>query len=722
MEPGAGAVRRRSVRRLWAGAVLGGLALSLVPRPTGAQEPAGTRIEVEAGYGGLYLPGRRLPVTVTVTADRLVRGSIEVAIPGQPVTWSIDVEVAGGGTSDFLVVVPTPPMEQLRRIDVRLTGAGRAISEQVDVDALEDVQLVGLLPEVRPADLPEPLNLPMDAGTARFVALDPDDLATGGVLDPVGTVVTGRAELGRLDAGSRAQVLDWVDRGGRLVVDTEPGGDVAGLPDEWQPGPSGRVGAGLGEVRTSGGSAAAGRWTEVVEPTPTVSTADLMQMGGPSWAQIEPVSDSVARDAGLSSLDLPWLLFFLLGYVALVGPVTWLVLRRRRASLGWVVVPVLAAVFTAGSFAIGSDLREGTTAAHGTVLETGPAGTRATTVLGLVSRNGRDGQGSFPAGWTAGGIDTTFFGPGAVRAESDLAVRSGGGGVQATVPLGAGSFGALRASGPADSDGGLVVEARSEGDAVVGTVRNDLPFEVLDAGVLLGRSAQRIGRIDAGATEEFRFTGSELGGRDPFSPPEATLWPGESGYGPRPQFDSVVNLGIWNEVHLALGPNAKARGVVSVVGWTRSLATPGSVEGEDDPIGRSAVVGRAPVVSADGSVAAGSVHRELVRGPDAIELPDVDAPLRTVGTLWRFALPAGAGTPALRLDMPGYLGRADVWDGTQWVTVVDNLEQAGNGDIMQVRTGDLPAGAVQDGVVWVRGWLLTDFGGFEGGGLEVRQS
>lgn len=724
MEPSTGDGRPTAVRRLWAGVVVGGLALVALPAPVDAQEAAGTSIEVDAGYGGTYLVGRRLPVHVTVRADRLVRGSIEVTVPTQPGSWGIDVEVPGGGVSDFVVVVPTPPAVDLREIDVRLVGAGEPITAEAELDPLTDEQLVGLLPELAPPDLPEPLALAMDAGTARFVALDADTLAVPGVLDPLGTLVVGPQELTRLAPEARALVLDWVDRGGRLLVDAPTGTPVAGVPDEWQPGDGGRVGAGLGEIRLTAGGAAAGLWAEIIEPTPTASLVDLTTFGGFNMAQLEAVGDAVARDAGLSALDLPWLLAFLAAYVVLVGPVGWLLLRGRRAAIGWIAIPVVAGLFTAGSFVVGADLRSGTTAAHGTVLETGPAGTRATTVLGLVSRNGRDGRGSFPSGWTAGGVDNSFFGGQLLPVESDLAVRSTGGGVQATVPLAAGGFGVLRGSGPADDDGGLVVEAHTEGNTIVGTVHNGLPYAVDDAGVMLGRDTEQLGRVDAGETAQFRFEGRELDQRDPYSPPEASLWPAEAGYGAQPRFDSGVNLALWNEAHLALGPNARTRGVVTVVGWTRSVDTPAAVAGEGRPLGRSAVVGRAQVTSGDGSIAPGSAHREMVRGPMAVELPDDGVAARVEGAVFRFSLPAGAGAPALTLDVPAYLGRVDAWNGASWVPVDDELDNANNfnGDISRVREVALPPELVVNGVVWVRGWLLADFGGFDGAGLEVRQT
>lgn len=696
-----------------------GVATTLVPTPATAQQAEGLRIEAEAGYGGGYIPGRRLPVHVTVRTDRLVRGALEVRLPQQSGSWGFDVEVPGGGVHDFVVVVPTGSTFEVHDVEVRLVAAGGTATAEAEVDALTDGQLVGLLPAVTPADVPAPLPLLLDAGSARFVAVGRDDLQVEGALDPLGTLVGGPDELGRLTAAARASVLDWVDRGGRLVVDAAPGAPIAGLPDVWQPDGDGRRAAGLGEVRVSGGAAAAGRWAELVEPTPSTSYVDLAATGGINVAQFEAVGSAVARDAGLDALELPWLLVFLGAYVVLVGPVSWLVLRRRRAALGWIGVPAIAALFTAGSFVVGSDLRSGTTAAHGTVLETGPGGSRATSVLGLVSRNGSDGRGTFPATWTAGSVDLGWFG--GPTPQSGLAVRSSAGAVGATVPLAAGGFGVVRGAGPVEVDGGLVVRARSEGGAVVGTVRNDLPFAVEAAGAMLGRDTDQLGRIEPGATAGFRFDGAELRQRDPYAPPEAALWPAEAGYGSQPRVDSVVNLPLWNDVHMALGPNARTRGIVTVVGWTRAYEGPATAGGDAGLAGRSAVVGRAPVASGDGSVAPGSTHRELVRGPEGMDLPDDGVAARVGGALWRFALPEGAAIGPLALDIPGYIGRADVWDGSGWATVYDDLASGNqfNGDISRVRRAAVPREAAAGGVVWVRGWLLLDFGGFDGAGLDL---
>ena len=466
VEPDGAVERRRHVQRtrnprvrLLIGVLAVGAAVgaALPGGAAGAQQDgqgaAGVELEASAGFAGRYLVGRRLPITVDITADRLVRGTVEVQIDGLQGTWSVPVEVPGGSSKEVVLVVPTPAGFAVREVDVTLRDGGDEVaSTQPEVEGLAEDELVGLLPGALPADLPEPVTLPGEVGTARFVRVELEQLAIPGLLDPIGTVVAGADEVGRLDAAGRAELLSWTDRGGRLVVDSAPSATVAGLPDDWQPDGQARRVAGLGEVRASSGRAAAGDWDAVVEATPTVSSQELAAFGW--WGSGESLSDSLARDAGLDALDLPWLAGFVIAYIALCGPVAYFALRGRR-NLGWVVVPGLAVVFTAAAFVVGDDLRAGTTTSHGTVLEVSSAGSRATTVVGAVSRSGADGEATFPAGWTVAPLDSTALG---IDAGGPIAVTTTPDGAQAAIPLAAGDFGVARGTGPvaaAGDDGAL---------------------------------------------------------------------------------------------------------------------------------------------------------------------------------------------------------------------------------------------------------------------------
>src|SRR5690606_31119908 len=144
------------------------------------------------------------------------------------------------------------------------------------------------------------------------------------------------------------------------------------------------------------------------------------------------------------------LLAFLVAYVVVVGPLTFVLLRRMlRTGLAWVAVPTVAVLFTAVAFGAGSSLRSGSRAAHGTVVQTSPLGYRVVSYVGLVPRDGADPTALFPVGWQVGGI-----GPGMVRGwmigdttgggqvdSGAVVVQGDGGRPGVQLPLSPGDFG-----------------------------------------------------------------------------------------------------------------------------------------------------------------------------------------------------------------------------------------------------------------------------------------
>ncbi len=86
----------------------------------------------------------------------------------------------------------------------------------------------------------------------------------------------------------------------------------------------------------------------------------------------------------LPSLALPpigGLLVLLFGYVVLVGPVNYVVLRRiDRREWAWITVPVLIVVFTVGSFGIGGLLRGSDVIVHEVGIVRGAPGVASATI------------------------------------------------------------------------------------------------------------------------------------------------------------------------------------------------------------------------------------------------------------------------------------------------------------------------------------------------------
>lgn len=72
-----------------------------------------------------------------------------------------------------------------------------------------------------------------------------------------------------------------------------------------------------------------------------------------SWV-INQLFYGISQDSLASALSPGRLLLLLLGYIILIGPVNWLILRKLdRREWAWLTIPVLALLFTTGAFAAG---------------------------------------------------------------------------------------------------------------------------------------------------------------------------------------------------------------------------------------------------------------------------------------------------------------------------------------------------------------------------------
>ena len=117
------------------------------------------------------------------------------------------------------------------------------------------------------------------------------------------------------------------------------------------------------------------------------------------------------------------------------------------------------------------------------------------------------------------------------------------------------------------------------------------------------------------------------------------------------------------------------------------------------------------------------MRREVLRGPEAVEVPDDDIIGGGLeGYLWRFTLPEGADAArGLRVSIPGYLARIDAWDGEQWVTV-DRRSGQFLGDLAAARIVAVPPEVVIDGRVLVRGFGMSDFGPTMAEGIDIYEA
>lgn len=616
----------------------------------GPAAAAGTTLEVSPGYAGADVPGQPVPVRVTVSADRLVRATLEVAVGSGAAPVAMAVEVPGGSQKQFLVVAPGS-YDRAPGVVVRLRENGRVVAGgDGQLQATSDQELVGLLPGVlHGRGVPGPAALAVDAGTARFAAVGEAELDSApGSLGPLSTLGMDTDELARMAPGARTGVLSWLQDGGRLLVDSGRGQPVPGLPDEWQPGARGRAAAGLGEVVATDGAMAASRWANLVEPSSRMATAGRF----PSDAS---VASSLAAAAGLRSPRLGWLVGYLALYVVLVGPVLFLaVRRRRRPELAWVAVPLVALLFSTGSYAVGRNLRTAAQLVHGTVLSSGPGGTTATSYVGVFSRGGRTIHIGFPAGASVlplAGRGAAGVGVTGVSVTSD--------GTDARVPLDAGQFGLVAAGGPAPGAAGLQVSSAvaQAGGGVTGTVRNVASFRVDDVAVFAGRDGVLVGSLAPGEQRNWTVANPIAAAR---GGAEFQVWNGKpSG----PESDVSWDPALWQAASRVAGSGFRAPGTVVAAGWTRDFVPAIRLDGRAaQPGGRTVVVTRSAVtLGAPDAQIDFAARAEVVRDPFSGSFGGGAGR----GSVVRFVLPDGAPTAGLILRYPP-LGSAELWQDGAW--------------------------------------------------------
>jgi hypothetical protein len=686
-----GTSTRRGRRRFGVAAALA-VAFAASLGVTAAPAHAATTLELDAGYAGMYAPGQPIPVRVRVAADRLLAADLAVAVDGAPT--SVAIEVPGATTKEFLVVVP-PAAAQSGPVTVtaRLAdGTRHPPVATTQLSAPGSTEVVGLLPgALAGRAVPGPAPLAVDAGTARFVALGPLELERApDSLRALGTIAAAGDELAREAPSVRNALLNWVESGGRLLLDERPGVPVEGLPDGWQPGSDGRASIGSGEIRLTDGAISAGRWAGLVEPTRRDSSLTV-RVGTP------PLGDLLASRAGFHVPRITWLVGFLIAYVALLGPGLYLLLRRRRPELGWLVIPLVSLVFAGASYGAGRGLREGTQLVHATLLATGRTGTTALAYLGVSSRAGGTAKLDYPPGWLVGGRDPSS------PASKVTEVRSTGSGSEGRLPLDAGQFAVVAARGPASVQGTLEVTAVSAADGVAtGTIRNATRLHLDGAAVVVGNGAVVVGGLAPGEQRDWRLANlGQVGG----PPAEFTIWGRTTGE------QTVMTESLWNAGQ-GEGLITRDLGSAVAMAWTNEYVPPVRVGGRAaTPSGTTLVVATTPVAASGPRASDVSVRADVVRTPG----PD------SRGTVVRFALPQtdhpiDPANLGVRLPTPV----AAVWTGDTWTDLPcppglcpTNVAPCVPGDPCAVNQGRavvngpgrevvLPSEALRDGVVYVR--------------------
>ena len=685
------------------------VAVALSPFVGVGPAAAETTLEIDAGYAGSFVPGQEVPIRVRISADRLVRGVLEVGVGtlenGIPV--ALPVEVPGGGQKQFLVTA-SAGLNQNPDVVARLRQDDRVVATgQTGLRAAGDTELVGLLPgALRGRSVPGVAPLSLDVGTARFAA-----------------VVGGRARRRPRPAWARCR--PWrptptSSAGSRLAPAREfcDGWSAAATFSSTRPRARRSPG-----FPTPGSPARAGelppawaRWWPSTAPSPPA--------GGQVWSS--PPDGGRCRAASAGSCPWPprwrpmpacgprrirWLVGFLVVYVVAVGPALFFAVRRRgRPELAWVAVPLVAVVFSTGSYVVGRNLRDAIQLVHASVLSAGPSGPVATTYLGVFSRAGETARVGFPEGWTTGPVATG----GVPVATPSLLTRTADG-PDLRLPLNAGQFGLAQAGGPAPDGSGLEVTATSgAGGRITGTVRNPTPFRLDAVAVFTGAAANLIGSLGPGEQRDYAVAANVGPGMGLGPGGEFDVW---GRFGPMPGADSPADFGLWQAATQMGGMNFLSPDSVVAAGWTRDFVPDVRVGGRTArPEGRTLVLGRQSITLAAQGVAATAARRDIVRDPFANR---AKGGFGGSGSVARFVLPADADTTKLTITSP--FGGAEIWVDGGWrmVTCEGIACRPPDRGVVRCPPGaecpaialpriapgaalNVPAAAVRDGVVYVR--------------------
>ncbi|HUQ77348.1 MAG TPA: hypothetical protein VM427_00565 [Patescibacteria group bacterium] len=300
--------------------------------------------------------GQSLEVTLVVDGKILLRNKVAVSIhdPGQLI---VGVVAENGqrisGTLDLpslqnqqpAVVVPLTVADLPGRIEA-WSALDRLIWQDVDASTLETDQLMALRGWLALGG-----RLVILGGSAGIGALAgfPDDLLP---YRPESTIDVAPASLASFLGPPPKGATDLPAMAGELIR----GRALATIGDR---AIAGQAGYGSGSVTILG-------------VDPTTGWIAESAVGRAVWPALIPArsegtvsmsddSQIVGAVSNLPSLALPplgGLIVLLVGYIALIGPINYLILRRiDRREWAWITMPVLIIGFAFGAYAFGSALR-----------------------------------------------------------------------------------------------------------------------------------------------------------------------------------------------------------------------------------------------------------------------------------------------------------------------------------------------------------------------------
>ncbi len=542
------------------------LALTLAPvgpasRPVAAA--AGVTLQANALLAGHGRVGSWMAIAVTVANDGpAITGELRINGGAQGRTrFGLPVDLPTGSRKSLEMYAQPPAFGQT--IDVSLvTAGGTAATAKVAYTVPDNAQLVvGVLAE-KPAPVVAALRLPpsINGTPTIIVQLTVDDLP-GRVeaWDPIDRLIWQDVDSSTLSKDQLEAMRGWLAGGGRLTIvgGTSGASSLAKLPDDLLPyrprattdispqalqdlvGPITStvqaIPAMTADRSTVRGRILAASGDQVIAAEETFGSGAVTLLGvDPTgdWLARTPASDAVwnrivpPRALGvqlvsgddsqllnalntLPSLALPpigGLLILLFGYILLVGPVNYLLLRRLdRREWAWVTMPFLVVGFAAAAYLYGNTLRGGQVIINSVAIVRGAPDTTAATAVayvGVFSPTREIYQLEIPGGAllsppTSGDMLSGFDG---TQNGGALDILQGDTARVRDLAVGYGALRAVRAEVPIAGPE-LSATLRLEGDRLKGTVTNKSTLTLEKPAVVVGGSVAVLADLAPGASQ-----------------------------------------------------------------------------------------------------------------------------------------------------------------------------------------------------------------------------
>jgi hypothetical protein len=485
----------------------------------------------------------------TVTGELRIAGGVDLRT-----RFGTPVELATGSRKEYLLYALPPTFGGNMTVEL-VSGSTSVAKAQVAIALHDPTQLVVGVVSENPSKIVGQLDLlpsqnGLQAAIAPLTVADlPERLQAWAALD---RLIWQDQDAAALTPGQLEALRGWIAGGGRLVIiGGTAGADVlSGFPDELLPyRPTalldvdpmalrpllGGLPADAATLTALSGDLARGRalatsGDRVIAADMSFGAGSITLLGfdpttswiaagdtydAPLWRRLLPnrtggnvaLTDDgqiVSAVSNLPSLALPpigGLIVLLIGYIVLVGPVNYLVLRwLDRREWAWVTVPALIVVFAVGSFGFGALLRGSDTIVHEVAIVHGAAGTDAAVAqsyLGIFSPNRATFQVRVPGNaLLAAPMNGDIFGSGTSGA---LDVLQGDPSRIRDLSVGYGSLRTVRAevqtTGPT-----VTADLRLENNQIVGTITNRSDRTLTAPALVFGASASLLGELGPGAS------------------------------------------------------------------------------------------------------------------------------------------------------------------------------------------------------------------------------